>query len=289
MNNRVTKLVDNGETYGNVAKAVPQYYQIRDERYRPLWTRLLSGDPDLRPELEHAPLNGNDFSETHLRKSVISQIHDELIIFAPKPVRPVHWPFWPSDAELESAADYQRRYKNNIFKGEDYSDGTINYHWRAVAGQTIIPDEGHLLVMTFSLRSLSYRYLYHHFFCSPLPFGGGGGAPSPPPRARITSSRCHQRPPPPQQHPFMTTSSKQHLLPFSGTALTALATTIGALRLISHFRPAATSTTFRSYRLWLSNYCFRGPTAALAASLPFAASLPLAISLRNQHAPFLNS
>lgn len=146
MNNRVTRLVDSGETYGNVAKAVLQYYQIRDERFRPLWTKLLPGDPDLRPELEHAPLNGNDFSERHSKRPGISQIHEELILFAPKPVRRVRWPFWPSDAELESAPDYQRRCKNNIFKGDDYSDGTINDYGRVVTGQTIITDEEPLFV-----------------------------------------------------------------------------------------------------------------------------------------------
>ncbi|CAI7626894.1 unnamed protein product [Penicillium pancosmium] len=146
MNNRVTRLVDSGETYGNVAKAVLLYYQIRDEKNRPLWTKLLPGHPDLRPELVHAPLDDNNFSERHSKRYGISQIHEELVIFAPKPVRRVRWPFWPSDAELESAPDYQKRYKNNIFKGNDYSGGTINDYGRVVTGQTIITDEEPLFV-----------------------------------------------------------------------------------------------------------------------------------------------
>ncbi|KAJ5764506.1 hypothetical protein N7533_003187 [Penicillium manginii] len=127
MNHRATKLVDSGGTYGNVAKVVLQYYQIRGERYRPLWIDFLPGDPNLRPELEHAPLHNSSSSGRHSQRPGILHIHNELTLFARKPIRRVRWPFWPSEAELESAPEYQQRYKRKFCKEEDSWDSHLEW------------------------------------------------------------------------------------------------------------------------------------------------------------------
>lgn len=49
LDNRVTRMVDNDETYAQIARVLVEYFQIRDDEDKPLWTEMIPGDLYRRP------------------------------------------------------------------------------------------------------------------------------------------------------------------------------------------------------------------------------------------------
>ena len=121
MNSRVTRLVECNETYENIAKSVAEYFQIRDEWHQPLWTKLISGDPDLRPGLEFI----HESTIEELSCSALLQKYAGNVLFAPKPLRYVHWPFFPSKEELRTTLSGKDSEDDDLNELNSHTDGDI--------------------------------------------------------------------------------------------------------------------------------------------------------------------
>lgn len=178
MSHRVTRMVDNQDTYENIAKAVVQYYQIRDENYRPLWTQLAPGEPELRAGLDtwflrdsvwERPINHTNGSETgtdytnlseattaytngsettaYTNGSAISQEHGGLTLYAPKPIQRVRWPFWPNPGELEALLNGEGPDEEELpYDHSSHTDGDIPCYGHVNTGYPKIEETGPLPV-----------------------------------------------------------------------------------------------------------------------------------------------
>ncbi|KAK5788703.1 hypothetical protein VI817_009661 [Penicillium citrinum] len=144
MNSRVTKLVDTNETYEKIAKTVVEFFQIRDEWLQPLWTELNPGDPDLRPGIEYSP---EPMTENSVTSDLVHEYEGSLL-FAPKPVRCVHWPFFPSKEELQTTLNRKNSEEDSeeddLNQVDDHTDGDIPCYGAVKKNTTTLSHTGPL-------------------------------------------------------------------------------------------------------------------------------------------------
>lgn len=105
LDNRLTRMVNDRETYEHIAIVILEYLQVRDEDNNPLWTNLASGDIYRRPgDVEDEDLEDEEFLFKGLP---YESLHDETLanepvlhIAAPQPILPSPWRLFLSDLEL---------------------------------------------------------------------------------------------------------------------------------------------------------------------------------------------
>ncbi|KAJ5096061.1 Lipopolysaccharide-modifying protein [Penicillium alfredii] len=107
---RLTRMVNDRESYTNIAHAILEHYHVCDDNGKPLWKYLIPGDPNLRP---------GDKNETFLRRprpqrsattpasgtGTRSQDSPFYHLPSPQPIHPICWPFFLSDLDLEHFVD----------------------------------------------------------------------------------------------------------------------------------------------------------------------------------------
>lgn len=98
LDNRVTRMVDNRETYTHIARVLVEYLQIRDGEDKPLWTEIAPGDSYRRPGKclgEEKNENKDAGVDTAIEEGYL------FYITAPGPVYPVRWPLFLSDLRVD--------------------------------------------------------------------------------------------------------------------------------------------------------------------------------------------
>lgn len=159
LDNRVTRMVDDHETYAHIARVLVEYFQIRDDDDKPLWTKMIPGDLYRRPG---KCLGEEKNGYKAVGVDTVIKEGPSFYMTAPEPVHPVRWPLFLSDLKVhhfspESMTDEESDYEPWI-EDEDLARlGNAEHRVQietpqnlteATTAEMIIPTESDYLIQT---------------------------------------------------------------------------------------------------------------------------------------------